>query len=161
MSFLRLLEQCDARAGLAHSWRDFPPTGLLLYRDGTAEAIGGLPVGASVRQVAVALGRAARANVKNLHGIAVICSAWASKDNPAAPALADDRKRARVLYAADTEHRTHLYSNVEGQTHHQWWDAADCASDGVPHFLSQVLQEATGTAWFFCGTGRHERPTLL
>lgn len=158
---IRALEYADQRAAVMHGWSEFTPFGLIIYRDTASEAVfvSGNP---GVRDVAVTTGRAARRNFTNVLALAVMCAAWASKqaiEDLTAPELADDRKRARVIYAADTTGTGHLYTNVEGKTHHEYGPSHMDA--GVPGFLSTVLAEATFCAKLTCPTGEHERNPLL
>lgn len=157
----------DSRAGVTHGWNEFRPTGLLFYRDGATEAVF-VPdrpdQQASLRDVAIATGRAARAHFKNIAALGMICAAWASRQAGAdptlvSPATAPDRKRARITHVVDVEGTAHIFTNVEGQRHHEYGPVRDC--EPIPAMLSQVLAEATFTSWTFCHTGMHERVPLL
>lgn len=162
MNVAKVLMLADSQAGFTHGWNDFEPIGLVLYRDGGSEAIRVMGKDPSVRDVAVATGRAARTNFKKVIGIGVMCSAWASKtavEQVISPEVAPDRKRARITYAADVNGIAHTYTNVEGDRHHEHGPVRDC--DQVPAVLARVLAEATFSAWDFCATGTHTRKDLL
>jgi len=163
MGLSKALALADSRAGATHGWSDFRPTGLLFYRDGGTEAVFVADPAASVRDVALATGRAARTHFKDIAALGVICSAWASRqagaDTTIAPAGAPDRQRARIIYAVDTGGTAHTFTNVADQRHHEYGPVRDC--EPIPALLSQVLAEATFTSWDFCHTGTHERKPLL
>lgn len=158
----------DSQAATTHGWKEFRPTGLVFYRDGGTEAVWLPDPHATVRDVVLATGRAARAHFRNLSALGVICAAWASRQAvtdpgtgfaPAPPAQAPDRKRARVTYAVDVEGTTHTFTNVDGLRHYEYAPVRDC--DPIPAMLSQVLAEATFTSRFLCATGSHVRTPLL
>lgn len=180
----RALPLADSQAGFTYGWNDFRPIGLTFYRDGGIEAVRVPAAAASVRDVVIATGRAARADFTRVAGIGVICSAWASKQSVAglsgsdtdgttdgtgdstgdgamfvAPQDAADRQRARLVYAVDVEGIAHTFTNVAGLRHHEQKPVRDC--DTILSVLSQVLAEATFTSHFFCSTGTHERVMLL
>ena len=154
----------DSQAGATHGWAEFRPTGLLFYRDGATEAVFVPDPKASLRDVAIATGRAARAHFKSITALGMICAAWASRQAGAdptlvSPATAPDRKRARITHVVDVEGNAHVFTNVEGERHHEHGPVRDC--EPIPAMLSQVLAEATFTSWTFCHTGMHERVPLL
>lgn len=162
VSVAKALQLADSQAGFTHGWKDFRPTGLVFYQDGGSEAIFVPDPQASVRDVALATGRAARTNFKRVAGIGVMCAAWASKtsvEDLTAPAKAADRARARIIYAVDVEGIAHTFTNVAGERHHEYAPVREC--DPIPAVLSQVLAEATFSSWYFCPTGTHERTPIL
>jgi hypothetical protein len=158
---IRAIEHADRRAADTHGWNDFHPFGLIIYRDETSEAVfvAGNP---GVRDVAITTGRAARRNFRDVTGLAVMCAAWASRqavDELRAPETADDRRRARVIYAADISGLSHIYSNVAGTAHHEYGPSHMDA--GPAGFLASVLAEATFAAKLTCSSGEHQRSPVL
>lgn len=162
MSVAKALQLADSQAGFTYGWEDFRPVGLVIFQDGGSEAIFVPQEGVSVRDVAVATGRAARANFKRVAALGVMCAAWASKlsgQEPIDPKDAPDRTRARIIYAADVSGNAHTFTNVGGERSHTQVPVRDC--DPVPAVLAQVLADATFSAWDFCATGTHARTPLL
>lgn len=162
MSVAKALQLADSQAGFTYGWKDFRPFGLVFYQDGGSEAIWVPHEGASVRDVALTTGRAARANFKRVEGIGVMCAAWASKQSVhelTAPGESPDRQRARITYAATIDGVAHTYTNVNGDRNHEYGPVRDCAP--IPSVLAEVLAEATFSSWFFCASGQHERKSIL
>lgn len=86
----------DSQAGFTYGWNDFPPLGLMFYDDGGIEAVRVPAAQASVRDVIIATGRAARADFKRIVGIGVMCSAWASKQSVADIVIAETEQAAQT-----------------------------------------------------------------
>lgn len=162
MSVAKALQLADSQAGFTYGWDDFRPVGLVIYRDGGSEAILVPDPTASVRDIALATGRAARPNFKRVAALGVMCAAWASKlagEQIIAPEQAPDRARARILYAADTSGMAHTFTNISGERSYTAVPVRDC--EPIPSVLAQVLAEATFSSWDFCATGSHVRAPLL
>lgn len=158
---VRAFEHADQRAAFSYGWADFRPTGLIIYRDDSSEAVM-LPGEPSVRDVVVATGRASRKNFRRVAALGVMCAAWASRQavgEMGNPSDASDRVRARVIYAADTEGLTHIYSNVAGQTNYEQHPAE--TDLGIGGFIYSVIAEATFASQFWCPSGSHERKAIL
>lgn len=162
MNWSGTLAAADSRAAFAHGWDDFTPTGLLIARDGTVSALAGLPAQAGVAEMIVATGRAARKGFAGLAGIGVAVSAWSSAlavQHGMAPSNAQDRRRTRIIYAADTDAMVHRHVNAQGECSYEQMPAAQ--SSPIGEMLAQALAEATFTAALLCSTGQHERKLLL
>lgn len=161
MDLAHILYRCDQRAGFTHPWeKDFTPIGLLIYRDGDVEGVKVID-GTQIDNVCIAIGRAAKAARKGLGAIGVVCSGWASKSAPVLgidPAKADDRQRARVTYAADSNRIFHVYSNISGSTN---YERILDPPEGIGTVLCDLMDEATGMAALGCSTSQHERTPRL
>lgn len=162
MNLYRILSAADSRAHFTHEWRDFPPMGMLIARDGHVMAIGGLPATASLREVIITTGRAARRGFAGLQAIGLAVAAWASVSavqEGVMPSLADDRQRSRIFFAADSDGQVHQFSNRAGQITYTVGPPNESGTIG--ELLAQAMAEATFTAQLLCSTGEHERTLLL
>jgi len=117
VNIVRVLENCEQRAGFQYGWADFAPIGLMISRTGTVEAITGYPLGTTLDQVSAMLIRAAGRHRERIAALGIACSAWSSVSavqDMIAPGLAEDRQRARLVAAVDRKFLVHLLSNING-----------------------------------------------
>lgn len=121
MNLVRVLESCDRRAESQYGWADFAPVGLMVFHDGSVEAIAGYRLGTTVDQVGGLLVRAAMEQRAEVAALGLVCSAWSSVQAVEAmidPSGAQDRRRARVVAAVDRRYLLHLMSNIEGSVNY-------------------------------------------